>query len=314
MGVSADPFQQYDNAKKQATQLLTLINAVNANGTGGETNLTAKMERYLSSAALIVFVSGGSIRDVFGVLQDYRARREWLQKVPADQRENLAEYMAGLQEIDDEDKNGAIVGTKDHLITGVIDRLNKLKANTYMEAMLKKSTAGNIDLVKEMQKPQLITIRMPESMFATDGERDIYTTFWMTKLWLALQLREQRAGGDRTKLTKVNLVIDELYQVEQTQRFLSEKLSRLAKFGCKPIISAHYLNQIKHIREELRSANASYMLISGCDKKNFDELKSELAPFEEEDLLNLPRYHSLNLIKCKDGYARFITKLPKPIM
>jgi hypothetical protein len=310
VGASADPFRQYDNAKKQATQLLALINAVNSD----DTRLSAKMERYLTSAALVVFVGGGSIRDVFGVLQDHRVRREWLRQVPATQRENLAEYMASLVEIDEEDKKGAaIIGTKEHLITGVIDRLNKLKANTYMEAMLKRSTAGNVDLVKEMQKPQLIVIQMPETMFATDGERDVYATYWMTKLWLALQIREQRAGGDRSKLRKVNLVIDELYQVEYTQKFLADKLSRLAKFGAKPILSAHYLNQIKHIRDELRSANASYMLISGCDKKNFDELRDELYPYQLEDLLHLPRYHSLNLIKSKDGYARFITRLPDPL-
>ncbi len=53
------------------------------------------------------------------------------------------------------------------------------------------------------------------------------------------------------------------------------------------------------------------MLVSGCDAKNYEELKSELQPFAEEDLLNLPKYHSLNYIKNKTGYARFITELPK---
>lgn len=72
------------------------------------------------------------------------------------------------------------------------------------------------------------------------------------------------------------------------EKFLTKKLSQLPKFNLKPIISCHYLNQIKIIREELRSANASYMLLSGCDKKNFDELESELYPYQEEDLLGLP--------------------------
>lgn len=312
VGVSTDPFKQYDNAKKQTTQLMTLVNSINSD----DTRLSAKMERYLTSAALIVFITGGSIRDVFNVLQDHKARHAFIKKVPDSQKENLSEYMDNLRELDEwkEPKKGPaeIVGTKDHLITGVIDRLNKLKANTYMEAMLKKSTAGNIDLVKEMQKSQLICLRMPETMFSTDGERDVYTTYWMTKLWLALQIREQQVG-DRSKLVKVNLVIDELYQVENTQKFISDKLSRLAKFGCKPIISAHYMNQIKHIRDELRSANASYMIISGADKQNFKELASELYPYTEDDLLNLKRFHSLNSIKYGGGYATFITKLPKPI-
>ncbi|WP_201319116.1 hypothetical protein [Paenibacillus sp. EPM92] len=313
VGVSADPWLQYDNAKKQTTQLMTLVNSINSD----DTRLSAKMERYLTSASLVVFVCGGSIRDVFSVLQDHKERHRFIELVPKSQEENLADYMANLYELDDYEetkKHGRVlVGTKDHLITGVIDRLNKLKANTYMEAMLKRSTAGNIDLVKEMQKNQLICLRMPETMFSTDGERDVYTTYWITKLWLALQIREQRAGGDRSKLTKVNIVFDELYQVENTQKFLSDKLSRLAKFGAKPIISCHYINQIGHIRAELRSANASYMLISGCDKKNYDELKDELYPFVVEDLLNLPRHNSMNLIKSADGYARFITQLPEPV-
>lgn len=316
VGSSPDPFLQYDNAKKQTTQLMTLVNSINSD----DTRLSAKMERYLTSAALLVFVSTGSIRDVFSVLQDHVKRHAFIGRVPVQQKENLSEYIASLHELDDykdvkvkEDgvtvSYPQLIGTKEHLITGVIDRLNKLKANAYMEMMLKKSTAGNIDLVQELQRNQLITIRMPETMFSTDGERDIYTTYWITKLWLALQVRGQRIP-DRNQLTKVNIVFDELYQVENTEKFLTEKLSRLAKFAAKPIISCHYLNQLKHIREELRSANASYMLISGCDKKNFNELKDELYPYELEDLLKLKRFHSLNLIKSRDGYARFITKLP----
>src|SRR5690606_5074301 len=145
----------------------------------------------------------------------------------------------------------------------------------------------------------------------TDGERDIYTTYWITKLWLALQVRGKQI--DRNKHTKLNLIIDELYQVKNTEKFLTDKLSRLAKFTVKPIISCHYINQLKYMRSELRSANASYMLISGVDKKNFDEFKEELYPYELEDLIKLPRYHSLNIIKYSEGYAKFITKLPKPL-
>lgn len=308
VGYSDDVFVQYDNAKRQTTQLATLVNSINTD----DVRLSAKMERYLTSASLVVFINGGSIRDVFQVLTDHNTRERFIAKVPLAQSENMSEYITSLHELDEYNKDGELNGTKSHLITGIIDRLNKLKANTYMELMLKKGTENNINLVDELQRNQLICLKMPETMFSTDGERDVYTTYWMTKLWLALQERKARVKV-RDKLTKVNLVIDELYQVANTERFLTDKLSRLAKFGIKPIISAHYLNQIKQIREELRSANASYMLISGCDKKNFDELKSELYPFEEEDLLRLRRFHSLNLIKNKDGYARFITKLPRPV-
>ncbi|ASS66531.1 hypothetical protein [Paenibacillus sp. RUD330] len=309
VGKSADPFEAYDGAKKQTTQLLTLVNSINAE----ETKLSAKMQRYLVSAALVAFISGGSVRDVFDCLQDHETRERLIKAVPAAQRDNLRKYIRSLGELDDRDKGGAVVGTKETYVVGIIDRLNQLEQNAYMERMLDKGTAGNVDLVAEMQRNQLICIRMPSDMFGTDSERDVYTTYWSTKIWLALQMRSKRLGGDRSKMVKVNLIVDELYQVLHTEQFMRSKLSQYAKFGLKPIISAHYLNQIKHIREELRSANASYMLISGCDKQNHAELRSELLPYQEEDLLKLPRFHSLNLIKNQDGYARFITRLPRPV-
>jgi hypothetical protein len=306
---SGEPFEIYDCMKKQTTQLLTLIDSINADGT----RLTAKMQRYLSAAALVTFSNGGSIRDMFNCLQDHEARRARIKGIPATQRLELEKYIQSLRELDEINKKGVVIGTKDTLISGIIDRLNQLEQNAYLEKMLDKGITNNVDLTQEMQKNQVICIQMPSDMFGTDQERDVYTTYWSTKIWLALQMRSKQLKGDRSKMVKVNLVVDELYQVEHTEQFMRSKLSQYAKFGLKPIISAHYLNQIRQIRDELRSANASYMLISGCDKKNYEELKSELYPYQEEDLLKLPRYHSLNLIKNKDGYARFITKLPAPV-
>jgi hypothetical protein len=314
VGISSDVFTKYDNAKKQSTQLLTLINSINTN----DKTLAPRMERFLTSAALITFIQGGSVMDVFNVLVDHRRRCDFIQGVPSNQLDNLSEYIMSLEELDEtsvdkQTKELSVIGTKFTYITGIIDRVQKLKSNTYMELMLKSGTQNNVNLVEEIQKPHVICIQMPESMFSTDTERDVYCTYWMTKLWLSLQLRSDRIR-DKDARTKVNLVIDELYQVRNTEEFLTEKLSRFAKFRLKPIISCHYMNQINIIRDELRSANASYMLISGCDKQNYNELKDELYPYQLEDLLNLPRYHSMNLIKSKGGYAKFITKLPKPIL
>ncbi|NOU98416.1 hypothetical protein [Paenibacillus planticolens] len=305
VGHTDDVFKAYVNAKDQTSNVLALVNSINAE----ESRLSPKMERYLESAGLIVFISHGSIKDVFNVLQNHKARADFLSKVPRRQYENLEEYMDSLRELDELDKAGAVIGTKHTLIAGIIDRLNALKRNPYMELMLKKDTSRNINLTEEMQKAQLITIKMPQVMFTTPGEKDVCTTYWITKIWLALQVRADKIR-DKSQRTKVNLVIDELYQVENTERFLTANLSQMAKFICKPIVSCHYINQLRYMRDELRSANTSYMLISGCDKKNYDELKSELYPFTAEDMRDLPRYHSINYVKCAQGYARFITKLP----
>lgn len=304
-----DTFEQYRNAKIQTAQLATLIDSINAS----DKELSAKMDRYLEAASLVVFVNNGPIKDVFATLQDYRVRHKYIAKVPDNLKVYLDEYIGYLTELDDTNRNGIIVGTKLNLVAGIIDRVNKLKKNANMEMMLKRDCSQNIDLVAELQKSQLITIRVSESEegFPTAQEKDIICTYWITKIWLALQIRKRMY--DAKDRVKVNIIVDELYQVPHTQDFIRSKLSQMAKFNCKMIISCHYLGQIDIIRDELKAANSSYMLISGCDKQNYRELAEELQPYTVEDLLNLKRYHSLNLIKYEKGYAKFITQLPKPI-
>lgn len=302
-----DVFMQYRNAKVQTTQLLTLVNSVNTT----DKELSAKMDRYLESAALCVFMCNGNTNEVFRVLQDHTLRTKYINMIPETQKENMLEYISSLQSLDDTDKNGDASGTKYHLIAGIIDRINKLKQNTYMELMFKMNCENNVNLCEEIQKSQLICLKMPEIMFTTEGEKDSYCTYWMTKIWLALQIRNWYIPNERH--IKLNIIVDELYQVPNTQEFLRSKLSQMAKFTSKVMISCHYLGQIGIIRNELKAANSSYILIAGCDKDNFRELADELKPYELEDLLNLKRFHALNLIKYENGYASFITSLPPQI-
>lgn len=305
---SNNVFERYRSAKAQASQLMALINAVQCD----DGDLRARMERYLESSSVVVFISNGPMKDVFGVLQNHKLRHEYINKIGKEQEENCAEYVESLLELDEIDKkSGEVIGTKLNNVQGILNRANKLKQNTYMELMLKKDCSDNFNLVNEIQKSQTIFIRMPEVMFQTEAEKDVYATYWTTKLWAALQQRKWKVPYD--KMLKVNVYYDELYQVPNAELFLTSKLSQIPKFCMKPIISCHYLSQISGIRGELRAANASYMLVAGCDKMNFKELEEELEPYTLDDLLHLKRYHSLNLIKISNGYARFITKLPAPI-
>lgn len=297
-------FEQYKNAKTKTTQLLALINSVNAD----DRDLKAKMNKILSAVANVVFIGGGSVNDVFQALQDHKLRQEFIMKIPYTQRSNLEDYVTAMSELDDKSRDGAVTGTKYNLITGIMDRINGLKQNTYMELMLKKSCSSNFNLIDELQKNQTICFRMPESMFSTQEEKDTYVTYWLSKIWIALKFRQNYIARD--KHVKVNIFIDELSQVHHSEEYVRGILSQMAKFNAKPILSCHYLNQINIIREELKSANCSYMLISGCNKDNYRELKEELEPYTVDDLLSLKKFHSLNLIKLPDGYVKFVTKLP----
>lgn len=55
------------------------------------------------------------------------------------------------------------------------------------------------------------------------------------------------------------------------------------------------------------------MLLRGCLEEDFKHFQSKLDEFEFEDLKDMKKFHSLNLIYYSRGYASFISKLPKPL-
>ena len=306
---STNAFEVYNSAKLQTMQLLTLINSVQVKG--ADNDLQPQMERFVEAASIIVALQNGPIKDVYGVLQDARMRMKYINLVPENQKENCMEHIQSLLELNELNKAGEITGTKYAKVSSILNRFNKLKQNTYMEFMLKKDCENNINLIDEMQRPQTIFIKAPDDAFPTKVEKDLYATYWITKVWAALQ---KRGCSSNSKMLKVNLYFDELYQCENCQQFIKEKLSQIAKYRAKCIISCHYINQLKYLRDELRSASCSYMFLQRCDKRNYDEFAEELAPFGLQDLLGLKQHHSLNLMVCDGGYAKFITALPKPIV
>lgn len=167
---SDNTFERYDSAKKQSMQLMTLINCLQS----GDEDLRARMERYLSAAALIVFVNNGPIKDVFEVLRDHRMRGKYIEKIPKNQEENLEKYVNYLKELDEYNKSkDAIIGTKLTAVQGILNRVARLEQNTYMEKMLQVDCSKNVDLVEEIQKGKLILIKMPEGMFSTEAEKDV---------------------------------------------------------------------------------------------------------------------------------------------
>ena len=178
-----------------------------------------------------------------------------------------------------------------------------------LKYMFNKSLDDNIDFIESMDQGKVILIKIPDSKYPTAAHKNILTTFFVSKIWLASQLR----GGMYKEPKRTHIIIDEIFQAPTAEYILKDILVQARKFQTKFIFSAHYLSQIDTIKEALKASGSSYMLMQGTDKNNYNELKEDLAPFELQDLLNLKRYHSLNLIKTSNGYAKFITELPKPI-
>lgn len=311
---NTDPLYIYDNLKRQANLLGYLINSVNVENK----ELAPRMDRYLQAAAHIVYAVNGPTIDILYVLEDHVIRERYVNSVPDTLKSYLAESIAYMEQLDEwtkatKDKPAEKVGTHISYVTGILDRFYILKKNTAMEIMMSKKPENCLNFSTEMQKGQLITIKMPESVFPTEEERDIMTTYWITKIYLAGQVRADKIR-DKYQRTTVNVITDEIAQLESAERFIGSRLDKTAKFGIKFILSTMYINQLR-IREKLRNANTSYILIAGSDKVNYTELKDELSQhgFQLEDLMNLKRFQSLNYIKYENGYTAFISWLPKPL-
>ena len=306
-------FELYDCAKKKASKLKEFINLVN-----GDSILEGRMERFLECAALITFICNGSVNDVFKVLKSHVIRHKYIDNIPKELNENTAEYVEELCEIDEyskatKDCPSELIGTKQSYISAILSRVYRLKENTYIEMMLKKSCENNINLIDEMQKGKLICIRMYDNMFVTQQEKDIYVSYWITKIWGALQKRF--CDIEQDKLIQTVILIDELSQVKSCERYLTSILSQMPKYRTKLILSCHHLAQIPVIQEELKSAMCSYMFIAGSNKKNFLAMKEEFEDkgYTLEDLLHLKRHHALCLLAYEEGYWAGITKLPLPV-
>ena len=296
-------------SNKKIKQIMNLVDSMNEEGK----NLTGKMRRYLlSSGKLVLLDNNASLKDVIKCLQNHKFRNELIERLNTDFRRYLEEDISNLLELNEYDKNEKekAVGTKDSKIEGILDRINLLKEDPNMDIMYSLNPDNNIDFVRAMNEGKVILIRMKESEYSEKLSKNILVTFFITKIWLASLIR------NTNPCTRCTIIIDEVFQVPMAQNLIGKQLVQSAKFNLKYIFTLHYLNQLSSdTKEALKSANASYVLISGCDKKAFKELEEEFNKNEYvlNDLINLEEYHSLNLIKTSKSYATFITKLPPPI-
>lgn len=299
-------------ARMQANYVLQLVNIIN----NDDKQLAPKMRKYLGAAARVAFCSPGtSMKDILKILQSHTVRHEFIDKLSDELKIDLEDSIIALEELDDYSKVTKdnpipmICGTKDNKIEGIIDRIDLLRENLVIDSMLSKDPKDNVDFVKAMEQGKVILIRMRDIDFDDDISIDILTTFFIQKIWIATKIR----GTMHEHPGRCTVLIDEVFQSPTSQKLLTKQFVQSAKFGLKYVLTLHYMDQLsKEAQSALKNSNASYMLISGVDKKAFEALEEEfnIHGYCLDDLLNLKQYHSLNLIKSKDGYESFITKLP----
>lgn len=297
-----------DISNRKALYVQMLVDALNVSGDP----LSSSMDRYLSGAANVVFLNpSASLKDVVKCLNDYSFRKLCIDSVPKELTSYLDEEISALLELNDIDRDGNITGTRMAKIDGINHRINLLRKDLRLKMMFNKNCNDNIDLVKAMDEGKIILVKMPQEYFATPYSKNVIVTYLFTKIWAAQLIR----GSRESQPKRFHIIVDEVFQSKTSMKLLKEQeiLPQTRKFGCKFIFSCQYLGQIELIDQTLRSAGASYMLMKGSGKANFNEFKDELHPYTLDDLEALPQYHSLNIINYEEGRAKFVTKLPKPL-
>lgn len=308
-------FEKMKLANLQSQQVMSLIDAVSVGDP-----LSSRMRRFLNAAANVVFVQGyNSLKNVVECLERHEKRIKYLENLNDELKGFLEEEINTLNELNEYSKvtkkeaeegmTSQVIGTYSSKIEHILDRIGMLREDFKLKYMYNKPLKNNINLVEAMDQGKIILIKMKEGDFPTKMAKNILITYWISKIWLASQLR----GMKTEKPSRVNVLVDEVFQAPTCLKSLEYILPQSRKFACKFVFSTQYIRQLESIFDTLEASNSSYMLMRGCLEDDFNHFKSKLEDFEFEDLRDMKKFHSLNLIYYSGGYASFITKLPKPL-
>lgn len=305
-------FEKMKLANLQSQQIMSLIDSVSVGDP-----LSSRMRRFLNAAANIVFVQGyNSVKNVVECLERFDKRLDYINSLSDELKNYLEEEITTINELNEYSKvskkeleegmSPQVIGTYASKIEHILDRIGMLREDFKLKYMYNKSLDKNINLVDVMNEGKILLIKMKEGDFPSKMAKNILITYWISKIWLASQLR----GMETEKPNRVNILVDEVFQAPTCLKSLEYILPQSRKFACKFIFSTQYIRQLESIFDTLEASNSSYMLLRGCLEDDFNHFKSKLNEFEYEDLRDMKKFHSLNLIYYSGGYTSFITKLP----
>lgn len=302
-----DAFTKLNLASMQSKQVMSFIDSVSVGDC-----LTSRMRRFLNAAATVVFVQGfNSIKNVVDCLEDYSKREIYIKGLDIELKSQLEEEIRTLEELNEWSKATKeappmIVGTRESKIEHILDRVSMLREDFKLKYMYNKTLENNINLEECMREGKVVLFKMKESEFPTKMIKNIMVTYLISKVWLASQLR----GSKEDKPLRCNIIVDEVFQAPTCMQNLEYILPQARKFGTKFVFSTQYIKQLDAVFDTLEASGSSFMLLTGSTEGDFNKFKNKFEGYEYDDLYNLEKFHSLNLIKYSEGYSSFISALP----
>ena len=190
-------------------------------------------------------------------------------------------------------------------LEGVLSRFTQLTKVPFLEAMLRADIDTEQDLNKWIQEGKSVFIMIPQNLFPNPKTRDVITTYFMTRIWLAAQIRE-----DNTNARLCNLIFDEVHQMPNTASFIAQHVNEFRRHRLGLTISCHYLAQFRELEEAMLSKRTNYIICQSTQKDNVKKLAEEIAPFTLDDLSGLKLHEAICSINYPSGRINFIGKLP----
>lgn len=299
-----DVYKKVEISMQKAQLFELLLDSIN----DVKSELSPRMLRYLYCAGTVSFYTNinSSFKDVINILKKPSMRADTIKSIDEVGKKILSEEIEDLQELDKVDKKGEVENYNSK-IEGILDRIARLKsASLYTKLAYFKDDSNNIDFVKAMNERKVVLIKIPHKSFKSKMLKDLMCVFYLSKIWLAKQ------EADKTIQTEV--FINELHQSPHSQLLLEDILVEHRKYNLTFTFAMHYLDQLTtKCKKSIMSSGASFLLISGCDPKAYDDLETYFSKdgYSEIDLAELDRYNALCLIKNEEqGYSSFICKLP----
>jgi hypothetical protein len=267
------------------------------------------MSRTLDAACKIAFIhEGEGINTAIEILMDHNVRGKYIEKALESEcfKEDDPEITKLLTLNEYDKQTGKAIGTKENQIDFILDRISILEKDIYLRRMLKAKINYDINFTKWIDEGKTILFQMPEETFSSKQTKDTILTYLTSRVMLSSYKR-------KNPKRVCHIVTDEVHQIKTCTALLSDFITEVRKYGLGFYFSAHNLRQLRVLHDSIRSAGCSYMILAGSEKESFIALREELKPYEIEDGLSLKPFHSLNLITYGNQYAKFISKLPKPL-
>lgn len=301
---SMTTWEKIKNASSLAEQTAYLINALND---GIVQPLTSRMNKILNAACMVTYTTGHiKVYDVINVLQNHVIRHEYINEAVKKGIYKVTDIkISDLLSLDELSIKGKVIGTCEAKIESIMDRIDILLRNPYLEIMLMSEPNDSINFVNYMNEGKIVLIKIPEDTFKKKWIKDVIMTYLMSRIWLSVLMRSSQKQPRVT-----HIVTDEIHQVPTAAKIVADTITESRKFGVGYYFTCQFLGQFKSLLEGVQGAGASYMLLAGTDKKNFVLLQEESGEFVLEELLHMKEFHSFNIIKTSKGTKKFITKLP----